>query len=235
MSFNINLDLCIEFATRSYPKILGPLMVNDYIQGLDRSRRLGAKEFLGRFQASDGYGGHRGEIAPLNQQRFLHQHSANNWDGGEEAPSISGYLHNPRDAALAFELWLQKWYLGVGRLFVLFDSLFAHIQRFKDLLAEDDPTHGLGHVDRIWNQHLEEELLTKFNHAIWRDEGQGEAHADGAVRWYRQHRRDHGPATLSEWFTQQATVYWPAPVRSTVSPGVVVTAAGVTIPADFED
>ena len=227
--FLINLDVAVHYASAPYPHILGPLMVNDYIQGLDPARRVHAKKFLNRFQQERPENTYI--VADANRQRLILQHSANNWDGGMSARAVEGYLHNPRDAPLALSLWLQKWYLGMGRLFKLFDALFSHIKRLKELLIHDG--HGLEAVRRIWSVGFEEKILTALCPQIW--QAGAEAAIEGALRWYRTHVAQYGPDTLDEWFSQQAAVQWPAPVVNTPSPGTMQSQTGVTMPGIVND
>ena len=100
--FLINLDVVVQYASAPYPHILGPMMVNDYIQGLDPARRLHARKFLNRFQQERPENTYI--VAEANRQRLILQHSANNWDGGMSGQAVEGYFHNPRDAPLALSV-----------------------------------------------------------------------------------------------------------------------------------
>lgn len=227
--FLINLDVVVQYASAPYPNILGPMMVNDYIQGLDPARRLHARKFLNRFQQERPENTYI--VAEANRQRLILQHSANNWDGGMSAQAVEGYFHNPRDAPLALSLWIQKWYLGLGRMFKLFDALFSHIKRLKELLIHDG--HGLEGVRRIWSGEFEEKILVALCPQIW--QAGADAAIEGALRWYRAHVDQYGPTTLDEWFSQQAAVNWPAPAVDAPSPGTMQSQTGVTIPGIVND
>ena len=62
----VNIDMHILDTAEFFPNLLGPLMINDYIQGLQASRKSDAKH-LEQFghQATDR------RLAEFNQQRLL--------------------------------------------------------------------------------------------------------------------------------------------------------------------
>ena len=219
MPFEINLDICVEYAARGFPYILGNLMVNDYIQGLDHSRRLSDRRYLAMFDDSLNPD-HRAEAT---KTRFIVQHSANNADVGEKSRI------NPADAPLAFSIWYQKWYLGVGRLYDLFDALFAHMQKLKDLLDHQQAHEQVG---KIFSTEVEEAIIGSICRVVFKNK---KGLTGIEVKWYREHLEEHTSNTLSEWFAQRATFHWPGKPVGSAFIAIQTTKAGVQVPGDLTD
>ena len=53
MPFSVNLDIVINRTAAPFPNILGNLMINDYLRGLEHDRRISAKEFLFLFNIEE--------------------------------------------------------------------------------------------------------------------------------------------------------------------------------------
>ena len=95
----VNIDMHILDTAEFFPNLLGPLMINDYIQGLQASRRTDKKhvvEFSHR--PSDA------RAAQFNRQRIL----------------------STLNAGKAYERWANTWYLSGQQVRQLFDGIFFH-------------------------------------------------------------------------------------------------------------
>ena len=86
MPFQINLDSSILETSSQFPYILGNIMVNDYLRGLDplKDNRTPEEEFLSRF----GDARSSAERQAITRHRFITQISANE----------PGYGNDPRGA-----------------------------------------------------------------------------------------------------------------------------------------
>ena len=119
MPFQINLDTSILETVAEFPYILGNLMMNDYIRGLDpEDVRIEEQRFLSMFNDDHT----NSERDHMTRRRSITQHSAN-----EE-----GYASDARGAGLVYSKWLNKWYLGFGRLNHVFRGLFENIGPYED-------------------------------------------------------------------------------------------------------
>ena len=176
MPFQINLDACVLASVGDYPYILGNLMMNDYIRGLDpekADKRIVKEHYLTMFNDN-----------LHNRQRERHP------DIGRTITQISsaveGYKTDARGAALVYSKWLAKWYVGLGRIKNIFEGVFACIGRMKILLIEE----GMDHTT-IFTQRVEEAMLRSFCRCLLPDSAGAE---DDAVDWYREalrHNRVH--------------------------------------------
>ena len=126
MPYQVNLDRCILASMSDYPYILGNLMLNDYLRGL-REGRLDERSFLTMF--NDG------------QQSHVRLNSLRNRLISCQSANVEGYMQDPRGAGLVYSQWLNKWYVGFGRLKQIFVALFAHIST---------PERGLKHT--TWDE-----------------------------------------------------------------------------------
>ena len=126
MPYQVNLDKCILESIHDYPFILGNLMLNDYLRGLGKNRIV-EQPFLTMFNDDEL------DNVRLNSlhDRFITCQSA----------LEQGYTQDPRGAGLASSKWLNKWYVGYGRLKHIFEALFAHITRITVLLNEEQFDH----------------------------------------------------------------------------------------------
>ena len=144
MPFQINLDSSILESSLDYPNILGNLMVNDYIRGLDPQKdRIGEEAYLAQFSDQRDVS----QRMHYMRGRTITQISAN----------AEGFDTNPRGAALAYSKWLSKWYVGLGRCKRIFHGLMENIHRMKALLIEDGVDH-----EAIFTQKLEEAIIKSF-------------------------------------------------------------------------
>ena len=102
MPFQINIDASILETASKYPYILGNLMVNDYLRGLDdlKDNRIDEEVFLAMF--ADGRS--TNERFGVLKHRTITQMSAND----------QTYAGDPQGAGLAYSKWLSKWYIGMG-------------------------------------------------------------------------------------------------------------------------
>jgi len=212
MPYQVNLDRCILASSEDYPHILGNLMLNDYLRGL-RDGRLDERSFLEKF--NDGEQNH----VRLNglRNRFISCQSAN----------VKGFMEDPRGAGLAYSQWLNKWYVGFGRLKQIFAALFAHISRVKVLLNEDQFDHKT-----VFTQKLEEGILRSFARCVLPD---NMGLADEAVEWYRE-ALPHNPVhcleyCMNEFVLEQMEVE----ALSWKEPGVRKNHAGITVPRILQD
>ena len=100
----VNIDMHVLDTAEFFPNLLGPLMINDYIQGLQASRRADSKhvvEFSHR--SSDA------QLAKFNNQRIL----------------------SSLNAGKAYERWANLWYLDGQKIRQLFDGLFYHSEALQ--------------------------------------------------------------------------------------------------------
>ena len=100
----VNIDMHILETAEYFPNLLGPLMINDYIQGLQASRRSDEKH-VSEF-------GHRSsdeQLARFNSQRIL--------------SSIN--------AGKAYERWANLWFLSGQKIRELFDGIFYHSEALQ--------------------------------------------------------------------------------------------------------
>ena len=100
----VNIDMHILETAEYFPNLLGPLMINDYIQGLQASRRSDEKHV-----AEFGHRSSDQQLARFNQQRIL--------------SSIN--------AGKAYETWANNWYLSGQQIRELFDGIFYHSEALQ--------------------------------------------------------------------------------------------------------
>ena len=107
----VNIDMHILDTAEFFPNLLGPLMINDYIQGLQASRKSDAKH-LEQFshQATDR------RLAEFNQQRIL----------------------SSLNAGKAYEQWANQWYLSGQNVRQLFDGVMRHTEAVQKLGIAND-------------------------------------------------------------------------------------------------
>lgn len=224
MPFQINLDSCILESSLDYPNILGNLMVNDYIRGLDPQKdRIGEEAYLALFS----------DLRDVSQRmhftrgRYITQFSCNNSldtravKDPEEA-GLTGYVKDPRGAGLAYSKWLSKWYVGMGRCKRIFHGLMDNIHRMKTLLIED----GIDH-EAIFTQKLEEAIIKSFCRCVLPTEiGVG----DNSVEWYRNSRPHNKVHSLELCFSEKLLPFWNAEPIGWEDPGVGESQEGITIP-----
>ena len=216
MPFQINLDACVLESVSPYPYILGNLMMNDYICGLDPQKadnRIVPQQFLSMF--NDDLDNHQRGLA--TRHRTITQISS----------GVQGYATDPRGAALAYSKWLAKWYVGLGRIKHIFEGVFSHFGRMKILLREEgiDP-------NSIFTQKNEEAIIRSFCRCLLPDSAGAE---DTAVDWYREalpHNKVHClELCMDEHLFPQMdveSVPW-------VDPGTYVNHGGQTIPHFIHD
>ena len=91
MPFQINLDSSILETSSQFPYILGNIMVNDYLRGLDplKDNRTPEEEFLSRF----GDQRSTAERQALTRHRFITQISSNE----------KGYGNDPRGGGVSIQ------------------------------------------------------------------------------------------------------------------------------------
>ena len=102
----VNIDMHILDTAEYFPNLLGPLMINDYIQGLQAARQNDAKH-VAQF-------GHRAtdeSLARFNNQRILSSLNAGN----------------------AYEQWANQWYLSGQKVRELFDGAMRHSEAVQKL------------------------------------------------------------------------------------------------------
>ena len=215
MPFQINLDACILESTRDFPYILGNLMVNDYLRGIDpeKEHRYSEEEYLALFS----------DLRDHNQRdhhmshRTITQHSCNE----------KGYATDPRGAGLAYSKWLNKWYIGMGRAKVIFEGLMANIGRMKILLRED----GVDHTD-VFSQKIEEAIIKSFERCVLPDASEpgGEA-----IEWYRAALPHNKVHCLELAFDEHIFPKWDVEPLGWEDPGVRENQTGVTVPIHQAD
>ena len=105
----VNIDFHILETAKKFPNLLGPLMINDYIQGLGGDR-VSDEELLDQFASELG----DQELCAKNRQRILATMGA----GGE------------------YEKWANDWYLSGMHIQALFDGLFRHTKTVQQLLTD---------------------------------------------------------------------------------------------------
>ena len=178
MPYGVNLDIVIARTASPFPNILGNLMVNDYLRGLQIEKRIAPEDFLVLFENTDS------DMikAARADHRLIIQRQADN----------TSYRNNPKGAALAYSSWCNRWYLGNGRLKALVDALFKHADLAKSLISEKKQT-GISFKD--WNQELDEAIIRSLLHAMQQDD-----RADEAIRFYTNARgSDIQRALLNTW------------------------------------
>ena len=215
MPFQINLDSSILETSSQFPYILGNIMVNDYLRGLDplKDNRTPEEEFLSRFgdQRSSA------ERQALTRHRFITQISANE----------KGYGNDPRGPGLAYSRWLSKWYIGMGRTKQIFACLMDHIGLMKDLLIQDNVPHT-----EVFTQKYEEAIIRSFCRIVMADRMLA---GDEAVEWYRAARPHNKVHCLELCFGEKIFPAWDAPPLGWKDPGVEDGPSGATVPIRQSD
>ena len=209
MPFQINLDSSILESSLDYPNILGNLMVNDYIRGLDPQKdRIGEEAYLALFSDQRDVSQRMHHM----RGRTITQISAN----------AEGFDTNPRGAALAYSKWLSKWYVGLGRTKRIFHGLMENIHRIKALLIEDGVDH-----EEIFTQKLEEAIISSFCRCVLPSEVMVPT---DAVEWYRNSRPHNKVHSLELCFSEKLLPFWNAEPIGWEDPGVGESEEGITIP-----
>ena len=211
MPFQINIDASILETASKYPYILGNLMVNAYLRGLDdlKDNRIDEEVFLAMF--ADGRS--TNERFGVLKHRTITQMSAND----------QAYATDPRGAGLAYSKWLSKWYIGMGRAKHIFDCLMDVIIHMKKLLNED----GVAHTE-VFTQKYEEAIIRSFCRCVLPDLRQ---HSDEAIAWYRKalpHNKIH---CMELCFEEYLMPKWRVKAVAWKDPGLLKTQDGITIPA----
>ena len=211
MSFQVNLDACVLESISAYPYILGNLMLNDYIRGIDplkADKRIVPQQYLSMY--NDNLTNRERERHP-KVDRTITQVTAN----------AQGYATDPRGASLVYSKWLCKWYVGFGRIRNIFEGVFANIGRMKILLNQEGFDHS-----SVFTQKVEESVIRSFCRCLIPDAGA----EDTAVDWYREalpHNKVHAlELCADEHMFPQMDVE----SVSYVDPGTTVNHAGQTIP-----
>ena len=209
MPFQINLDSAILETASQFPYILGNLMVNDYLRGLDplKDNRTPEEAFLARF----------GDGLSTNQRLAVTSHRSIT----QQSSSVEGFANDPRGAGLVYSKWLNKWYIGMGRCRQIFACLMDHIGLMKGILVQDniDPTE-------VFTQSYEEAIIRSFCRLVLPDETFGE----DAIKWYRialPHNKVH---CLELAFGEKILPQWNAGAIAWKDPGVEQNHQGVTVP-----
>ena len=102
----VNIDMHILDTAEYFPNLLGPLMINDYIQGLNVYRK-GDDKHVREFILQQSVDQHD----KFNRQRYL-----TTTNGGD-----------------AYEGWCNRWFLSGQNIRALFDGIFEHVQNIKVL------------------------------------------------------------------------------------------------------
>ena len=100
----VNIDFHILSTANPFPNLLGPLMINDYIQGLKAGRK-NDQNFLRSFGSDTSTAQHD----KFNQQRVLSTISAGN----------------------AYEEWCNKWWLSGLEIRDVLAAIFEQVDRLK--------------------------------------------------------------------------------------------------------
>ena len=214
MPFQINLDSSILESSLDYPNILGNLMVNDYIRGLDPQKdRIGEEEYLAMFSDQRDVS----QRMHYMRGRYITQFSCNNTPdtsavSGGGGGGESGYVKDPRGAGLAYSKWLSKWYVGMGRCKRIFLGLIDNIHRMKALLIED----GIDH-EEIFTQKFEEAIISSFCRCVLPSEM---ALNSDSIEFYRNSRPHNKVHSLELCFSEKLLPFWNAsrPLHTTKSP-----------------
>lgn len=190
MPFSVNLDIVINRTASPFPNILGNLMINDYLRGLEHDRRISAKEFLYLFSIEESV-----ELKiERAAQRFIRQRK------------VGEYYFDSQGAALQYSSWCTKWFLGNGRIKNVFDILFTHAWHAKKLITEKRQT---GMHNKVWTQDVEETILKSVMFAL--SVKDAETNGLDAVRFYQKKRESSIADALYITWREHITPKWRVP------------------------